>query len=72
MMSAPKRDALQAEAHPFHTEEDDGENEGNGDRDDESGPKAKAQEAHREHDGDCLEEGLSEAANRLANDLGLV
>ena len=65
-------DALQADVHAFHAEEDDGEHEGYRQGNDEPGPEPEAQEAHHEDNGDRLKECLGELSDGLAHDLGLI
>ena len=67
-----ERDALQADVHGLHGDEDDREHERNGQGDDDPSPDPEAEEAHHENDDDRLDERLGEAADGLLHDLGLV
>ena len=67
-----ERDALQADAHRFHGDKDDGEHQRDRQGNHEPGPEAEAEEADSEHDDDRLEQRLGEFADGLAHDLGLV
>ena len=67
-----KRDALQADVHALHAEEDDGEHERYRQGNDQPGPEPEAQKAHDEDDGDRLDERLGEFSDGLAHDLGLI
>ena len=67
-----ERNALQRDAEIVHDEEGHGEHQRDGERDDEAGPHAKADEGDDQHDGHGFEQRAGEAADGLLHDLRLV
>jgi hypothetical protein len=63
---------MKVDAERVHDREHDREHQRNAQRDHDAGAPAERDEAHQQHDGERLEEGLDELRNRVLDDVRLV